>query len=501
VGLAAAADGARQYFADAGATDFQVNQFLAGDWMNYTRSFDNQTYNVYLRASATAAAQQVRLHKVTNADLPDQTAFPLGTFSAVSNAYSYVPLTDAFGNAIRLNFSGLTALRLTALYSASPSLQLNFLLFAPTTTAASPPYLSEASPGVNATNVPLDSALQIALAHGAAAIAPGSVALRFNGSDVTTAATVSPNADGVAITYDPPGNLSPNTTYPVQVSFNVVGGGAIDLQWTFHTVRYQPVIVSVVETGGDDSVNAPAQFTGQTFDHPNLGVIRLGTFQEDAPSYRNRLHQWNGASATLPLPDYLVGGEYIMILQENRDNNPYQLDVEISEPAFVYLLVDNRLSDANNANPPDFSAGSMAWLLADGWTPVLNRLNRGNDPAVPDEVGVDEGGDGVGPGVALNQWSSVYVKKVEENTFSLLQPDNGGQNMYGVVIRPAGSARPVFAQPRLNGTTLILSWTGGGRLQQAPDVTGSWTDVPGNPQGTFTTQTTGPRLFYRVISP
>jgi hypothetical protein len=105
----------------------------------------------------------------------------------------------------------------------------------------------------------------------------------------------------------------------------------------------------------------------------------------------------------------------------------------------VYLLVDNRLSDGNNANPPDFSLGNMAWLLADGWTPVVNGRNRNNSPAAPDEVGVDEGGDGVGPGVSLNQWSSVYVKRIEDPMFSLLQADNAGRNMYGVVIRSVAS--------------------------------------------------------------
>jgi hypothetical protein len=86
-----------------------------------------------------------------------------------------------------------------------------------------------------------------------------------------------------------------------------------------------------------------------------------------------------------------------MSLQENRDNNPFQLDVTLSEPGLVYLLVDNRLFDANNANPPDFSAGNMSWLLANGWAPVQSGLNRTGDPNLPDEVGVDEAGTELGP--------------------------------------------------------------------------------------------------------
>jgi hypothetical protein len=394
---------------------------------------------------------------------------------------------------------------LTALESLNPSLQLNFLLFAPTTPSAYPPYVSEASPGVNAVNVPLNATLKIALANGSTQVTPpvGNVVLRFNGSDVTSAAVLVSSASGLELAYDPPGELAPNTSYPVSVTLNNPGGMPVQFDWSFKTVPYKPIIVSVVETSGDDSVNAPAQFSGQTFTHPNLGPLTLGTFQEDAPAYRDRFHQWNGASATLPLPSYLLGGEYIMSLQENRDNNPFQLDVTLSEPGLVYLLVDNRLFDANNANPPDFSAGNMSWLLANGWAPVQSGLNRTGDPNLPDEVGVDEAGDGVGPGAALNQWSSVYLKRVDESTFTLFQADNAGQNMYGVVVRPvtSGGPRPRLLSPVFDGTTLTISWTGEGRAQQASDLTGPWTDVPGNPPGSFSVNTTEPRLFFRVVSP
>jgi succinate dehydrogenase / fumarate reductase flavoprotein subunit len=43
---------------------------------------------------------------------------------------------------------------------------------------------------------------------------------------------------------------------------------------------------------------------------------------------------------------------------------------------------------------------------------------------------LDEGADGT-----INQWYSVYRKSFPVGTFSLFQPDNAGQNMYGVVVR------------------------------------------------------------------
>lgn len=270
-----------------------------------------------------------------------------------------------------------------------------------------------------------------------------------------------------------------------------------------------PLIVNVVETGGDEEATdtVTAKWTGVTFSNgvanEFLEPFTVPVFGEDVPAFVDRAHQWNGATAALPIPGYLLGGEYIMSGNDNRDNSPYQLDVTVSQPVLVYLLVDNRLSDANGGNPPDFSAGNMSWLLENGWTPVTNGLNRTRDASMPDEVGVDEGGDGVGPGLAINQWSSVYLKSVPAGTFSLFQPDNSGQNMYGVVVTtvPTITLRPAFTAVRLEGTTLHLTWTGGGTLQEAAEVTGSWGNVAGNPQGDYLVQASAPRRFYRIVAP
>ena len=145
----------------------------------------------------------------------------------------------------------------------------------------------------------------------------------------------------------------------------------------------------------------------------------------------------------------------------------------------------------------------MSWLLSNGWTAVTTGWNRSGSTNVADEVGVDEGGDGVGPGVALNNWSSVYVKSVPAGTVSLFQSDTGGQNMYGVVVRAAtASLKPVLSISTIAGNGVTITWTGGGKLQEIVNIAyNSWTDIVGNPQRTFTIQATEPHKFYRVIIP
>jgi hypothetical protein len=209
-----------------------------------------------------------------------------------------------------------------------------------------------------------------------------------------------------------------------------------------------PVITRVVETGGDNEATdtVVAKWTGITFTNGVSGEFltpfTVPYFGEDVPAFTDRNHQWNGALTNLGIPSYLRGGEYVMIGNDNRDNAPFQVDITVSVPSFVYLLIDTRQGDADGANPPQSGLPiaqwtNMLWMRTNGFAPVLNGLNRTGNRTIPDEVGVDEGADGVGAGVAINSFCSVYFKIVAPGTFSLYQPDNAGQNMYGVVVKAA----------------------------------------------------------------
>ena len=156
-----------------------------------------------------------------------------------------------------------------------------------------------------------------------------------------------------------------------------------------------------------------------------------GLFGHRAPAFVDRSHRYFDDSATsLSLPAYLVGNEYILSGNDNRDNASYVLDVTVSSPARVYMLIDNRLSDGD-ARPAVFDATHMQWIIDEGWAATANGWNRAADPSTPDEVAIDEGADDT-----INQYYSVYSKDFAAGTFSLFQADNAGQNMYGVVVAP-----------------------------------------------------------------
>lgn len=223
------------------------------------------------------------------------------------------------------------------------------------------------------------------------------------------------------------------------------------------SLRAFPVITEVVETGGDDEPTDTivAKWTGVTWDRtvanePTPGAVgtpfTVPFFDEEVPAYVDRNHQWTGATPTLLIPKYLLGGEYIMCGNDNRDNPDYQLEVTIAKKSFVYLLIDDRLGDGSNANPPNYPDWSldrtgdgipdMLWVIEQGWQPVKTGHNRHGNPDWPDHIGVDESADGAGPGQGVNQWSSIYMKVFEAGTFTLGPANNNGQNMYGVVVVP-----------------------------------------------------------------
>lgn len=265
------------------------------------------------------------------------------------------------------------------------------------------------------------------------------------------------------------------------------------LGWAVCVLAFQqanafPILTNVVETGGDNEPTDTivAQWTGVTWNttianEPTLNTP-VGTpftvpfFGEDVPAFVDRAHEWNGATAALPIPGYLLGGEYIMIGNDNRDNIPFQLDLYLKEQAVVFMLVDWRNGDAaqggttSNTDPPFLGAPlnewvAMSWLHTEGFQPVNTGYNRFGRTDWPDEVGYDEVGTrGVGPGVEIQQYGAIYYKVVTPSApgtpaVSLYESAAAGQNMYGVVVTPVAPAVPTGLNTISLNARLALNWT------------------------------------------
>lgn len=139
-------DHRRQKYVADDLPEYQVRRTVAGDWLNYTRTFAPGSYHVYLRV-ASKAQQDIRLDRVTGdpSSLLQETQ-ALGVFQVpnlgMNIIYRHVPLTDDSGNRLALDLSGTQTVRLTMVgepdeFATRWTKALNYLLFIPA--VAEPP--------------------------------------------------------------------------------------------------------------------------------------------------------------------------------------------------------------------------------------------------------------------------------------------------------------------------------------------------------------------------
>jgi hypothetical protein len=93
------------------------------------------------------------------------------------------------------------------------------------------PYVRSISPSAGESGVPGNAMLSLVLVDGTLTVITNSIALWFNGAVVSP--IVSSNAGITTITFDPPGDLVPNSTNTVQVAFTDSGSGRRTNSWQF----------------------------------------------------------------------------------------------------------------------------------------------------------------------------------------------------------------------------------------------------------------------------
>ncbi len=233
--------------------EYAVGFLTAGDWMNYTRTFPSASYNVYLRASSVKA-QTVRFDAVTgDRTMSNQTTVIRGQFlvpdTGGSSRFRYVPLTDAAGNIQTLTLSGVNTFRLTDLESSQKNsldvsdLYLNNFLFVPAPAPGTQrPFIAQASPAGGTVIFDPEGTVQITILNRDTTVTTGSIELRFDGSNVTSGATITGTGTGATISYNPPGYLMPDTEHTLNVVFTDSGSVIQTNQWSFK-VLHMPVLL------------------------------------------------------------------------------------------------------------------------------------------------------------------------------------------------------------------------------------------------------------------
>lgn len=179
---------------------------------------------------------------------------------------------------------------------------------------------------------------------------------------------------------------------------------------------------SRVISGVRDTIRKPG--TG-----PFYEIVR-GGMGEEARAYVDRRHEWNGVDAS-GIPEFLRGADYVKTFNDDKHRGPVEITVELSQPADLYVLWDDRWPT------------TPAWLL-EGFThtgfkigvdetPCLDSLNGGI--MRPNWV------LGVGAGNSIETSFSIWHRRIEEPGAIQLGPakladESGeGRSMYGIAAK------------------------------------------------------------------
>ena len=118
-------------------TDFDVGWWNPGTWLNYTRTFPANTYNVYGRLASGTPYSGATMGLVTSGQgTTNQTTQLLGAFADPNangfQSWHWVPLSDTNGNPVAVSLGGVETLKVTAPSgSATGSLNAHFYMFVP----------------------------------------------------------------------------------------------------------------------------------------------------------------------------------------------------------------------------------------------------------------------------------------------------------------------------------------------------------------------------------
>jgi len=155
------------------------------------------------------------------------------------------------------------------------------------------------------------------------------------------------------------------------------------------------------------------------------------------------------------IPESLVGAEYVLLANDNKNMSTYELDLTISRNATVYVFVDNRMGGAAGGLDVEPNIDGMPWLGEMGF------VDTGLD------IGIDESADG-----SINQYFSIFALDVKAGITTIFGNTQGhGGNMLGVAVMSRTPAEAAHTPSPDNEAIdvprdLIVSW------QPGEEVTG-----------------------------
>jgi len=111
-------------------------------------------------------------------------------------------------------------------------------------------------------------------------------------------------------------------------------------------------------------------------DAPEQPQIAPNLLEENALTFVDRTHVY------ADIPEFILGAQYIMLANDNKNMSGYELDVTMAADATLYVFVDNRMGGAAGGKDVNPNIDGMGWLTE------MDFVDTGED------IGIDESFDG-----------------------------------------------------------------------------------------------------------
>jgi hypothetical protein len=202
------------------------------------------------------------------------------------------------------------------------------------------------------------------------------------------------------------------------------------------------VVAAFAATAGAQTITKVVRRNPDNNSGDTEPVVAPDPLGEKSLSFVDRTHVY------VTVPEILLGVEYIMTCNDDKDNPNYEMDVTVSKPTRMYLFIDNRVgTDVSNSptTTPNLAAANMNWVTNLGF--VDTGIN----------MAIDESNDGT-----INQWFSIFALDIPAGTITL-RAQNTGHNMYGVAVAepPVKARKPSPADGEQGVTSPLFTWTAG----------------------------------------
>jgi hypothetical protein len=219
MGTAPSGDSLRKNLFEADRTDYCINPFNGGEWVNYTRDWSNGTYYVIGRLATDVGLSGSLTLSVIN---PDTTITDLGTFTINGglgwSTFENIYLKDANDNYALVTLNGQQTLRVTSGGNLLPNF---FVLVA---AQADLPQLSNVYP-TGAHPFEYTNAFSFTVTASGSSFPANGIRLNLDGSDVSSNLVITGSASAANVAYP---FLLPNAIHvAIVAATNALGHGIL----------------------------------------------------------------------------------------------------------------------------------------------------------------------------------------------------------------------------------------------------------------------------------